>query len=135
MNANIAKAFIVLAGMVFLQGCAQKSMSVSEGTGAVDTADLTPQTPSHQEGWLQTCLFEASQLNDMSGGKYAEKKELLYQTVREAKYYASVSSRVSADTAMVMTPYYQYKMYDICKELSRDMYNELKAGTFPGKTK
>ncbi|WP_455428387.1 hypothetical protein [Dryocola sp. LX212] len=135
MKANIAQTLFVLAGLVSLQGCVSKPIEPLSGPNTVTSAELSVQNSPRKEDWLQTCLYETSQLVEISPQKYTEKKEQLYQNIREAKYFASVAPHVSADTKMVMTPYYQYKLYDICTELSHDMYNELKAGKFPAKEK
>ncbi|EOV8484592.1 hypothetical protein ACOSHH_004962 [Klebsiella aerogenes] len=132
MNFNSPKVLISIALVIFIQGCTETSTTsqVSPDTVVSSSQIQSGSNAKAQEGGerLQICLFEAEQLSSIREGKYSEKKVLLYEAIREAKFYESISSRISVGSAESLTPYYQFKISDICNDISRTIYDELKAG-------
>lgn len=131
MKKYTLKMLPALLGIFFLQGCAttdspESVVSVEKNNTSLNV-QASPKKDVNQK--LKKCMFEAEQLSELSGGKYSNKKTELYKAIKQAKYYASVAANVSKETAETMTPYYQFKVNDMCNDIAWTMYNELKAGT------
>lgn len=77
---------------------------------------------------LNHCVFESRQLTKISSVKYGKINSQLYTAIKEAKYYSSISKDLSSDTAETLTPFYQFKILNICKKISDSMYAELMDG-------
>lgn len=81
-------------------------------------------TPSQES--FATCLFEAQSLLKLNKTRYAADVKALYDTLSAAKYYASVSSGVSGGVYSTITPYYRYRINDLCNTVSHLLLNEFK---------
>ncbi|WP_234262470.1 hypothetical protein [Klebsiella aerogenes] len=130
MNKFFTRSCIVLTAIVSISGCTKHKTSGLGGNNKTVSEQTSGKQASQSDTAqrLQKCLFEAEQLSKISGAKYASKKADLYHVIQSAKYYASISSDISSMTVESMTPYYQFKVNDICNDISWAMYNELKAG-------
>lgn len=130
MNKIFIRSCIVLTAIASISGCAKHKTSGPGGSNKTVSEQASGEQASQSDTAqrLQKCLFEADQLSKISGAKYAAKKADLYRVIQSAKYYASISSSVSSMTVESITPYYQFKVNDICNDISWAMYNELKAG-------
>lgn len=130
MNKFFIQSGIILAALISISGCTTHKISTAgetqKRTSGQSAAAQSTQNDNAQR--LQKCLFEADQLSKIPGNKYATKKADLYKVIRAAKYYASISDNVTPSTSESLTPYYQFKVNDLCNEISWSMYNELKAG-------
>lgn len=108
-----------------LQGCVA---SKHQTTTAHNSALSATESNKPQDPRLNHCVFEARQLAKISSEKYGKINSQLYTAIKEVKYYSSVSKDLSPDTAETLTPFYQFKILDICKDISQSMYAELKDG-------
>ncbi|MCY1700954.1 hypothetical protein OVA10_23365 [Lelliottia sp. SL45] len=76
---------------------------------------------------LQACLNEADALVKMSN-KHINEVNSLYRLIKDAKYYSSISGKISEKTRVTITPYYEFRVYDFCNKISQSMLTELKSG-------
>lgn len=80
---------------------------------------------------LKICLYEARQLNRLTGNAYAAQVNELYRNIKAAQYYATVYAELSNNTSQMVTPLYKFKINDNCNTISQALLRELKKRVGP----
>lgn len=129
------KKVVLLSVLIALGGCqGVKKTTVTASPGQpvlrsqAAAAKAKAPTDEATKKQLTTCLFEAEQLLKLNGDKYRQPVDTLYQYIRAAKYYASVSSSLSTGNTDTLTPMYQFKVNDACNTVSQLLLSALKQG-------
>ncbi|EEF3449018.1 hypothetical protein GJZ31_04670 [Salmonella enterica] len=130
---NTLNVFLLLTAFV-LAGCQSVKKTTVTGKTSTPVLSQAATAPLKAPGdevtrkQLSTCLFEAEQLLKLDGQKYRQPVDTLYQHIRAAKYYASVSSSMSTGNTDTLTPMYQFKINDACNTVSQLLLSALKQG-------
>ena len=103
-----------------LSACAENNKVQSEEPAPVSAA-------GGKTADLQACLNEADVLVKMSS-KHVNDVNSLYRLIKDAKYYSSISGKISEKTRVTITPYFEFRVYDFCNKISQLMLTELKSG-------
>lgn len=136
---NTYKKMVWLCVLLVLGGCqGVKKTTVTPAQGqpvlsSSQDARLKAPTDDMTKKQLTTCLFEAKLLLKFNQQKYNQPVDTLYQYIRAAKYYASVSSNLSTGNTDTLTPMYQFKVNDACNTVSQLLLAELKHGESVGR--
>jgi len=77
-------------------------------------------------GPYSSCVAEASALTKIDRAKYAKDYNNLAAMIRITKDYSGDISNIRNDTQSIVTPLYQYKMNNICNEISQKLLAEMK---------
>jgi hypothetical protein len=124
---------VTTLSLVLLLGCsAPKKLGVNDGKSKEDISNdnKKDQSPSN----LNTCLYEANALVKINR-TYQKKVNELHNAIKDAKYYATISSNVTENIRETITPLYKFKINDICNDISQSVLNELKNGIEMAKDK
>ncbi|MDK6932431.1 hypothetical protein QP353_23820 [Klebsiella aerogenes] len=101
---KISSLFLVLA--VFLTtGCSK----LNKEKNALE------QPPRMQK--FQRCITDAKTLSQLDQ-KFQKNAKELYSLVNTAKYYASVADSSSVNVSSTITPFFDYKLNEICNNIS-----------------
>ncbi|HED4271353.1 TPA: hypothetical protein R4302_005350 [Klebsiella oxytoca] len=101
---KLPELFLVLA--VFLTpGCSKLNKEKNE----------QEQPPRMQK--FQRCITDAKTLSQLDQ-KYQKNTQELYALVNSAKYYASVADSSSLNVSSTITPFFDYKLNEICNNVS-----------------
>ncbi|HBM3184800.1 TPA: hypothetical protein LVM22_001058 [Klebsiella oxytoca] len=124
--------FLGLMSLLLLQGCSS-SVERSSDSESVSPPMLTDTRSRDMTGSTETekfsvCIFEAQSLLKMNKSKYASEVKILFDTINDAKYYSSISAKISKDVYGTLTPYYRFRINDICNNISHLILNEFKNG-------
>lgn len=127
------KKVVLLSVLIALGGCQgvkKTTVTVSPGQPVLRSQTVAAKAPTDEatKKQLTTCLFEAEQLLKLNTEKYRQPVDTLYQYIRAAKYYASVSSSMSTGNTDTLTPMYQFKVNDACNTVSQLLLSALKQG-------
>ncbi len=98
---------MVLVALFLNLGC---SMRVNQNS--VETTDETPKMLK-----FQRCITDAKTLSEMDE-KYSKNTQELYALVNNAKFYASIADNSSSNVSSTITPFFDYKLNEICNEIS-----------------
>lgn len=131
----------VLSCLLLIGGCVTKKPIVNSSTQNATSSDSMAVTSvdaqvsqvsemSVDESYLDRCLNDADLLT-RSNKKYKDEVAALYKTIDRAKYYASVSSKVSKNVSMTATPLYEFKVHDMCNKISVLVLSEMKEEVEP----
>ncbi len=131
----------VLSCLLLIGGCVTKKPIVNSSTQMPTSSDSMAVTSvdaqvsqvsemSVDESYLDRCLNDADLLT-RSNKKYKDEVAALYKTIDRAKYYASVSSKVSKNVSMTATPLYEFKVHDMCNKISVLVLSEMKEEVEP----
>lgn len=129
----------VLSCLLLIGGCVTKKPIVNSSTQmlprrtpvtSVDAQVSQVSEMSVDESYLDRCLNDADLLT-RSNKKYKDEVAALYKTIDRAKYYASVSSKVSKNVSMTATPLYEFKVHDMCNKISVLVLSEMKEEVEP----
>lgn len=77
---------------------------------------------------FQRCITDAKILSQMDA-KYSENTQELYALVNNAKFYASIADNSSANVSSTITPFFDYKINEVCSEISILLIKEFQAKT------
>lgn len=126
---------IIISYIFILNGCASGKIVSSgiEETQGIPTSSMTEYPTSSQvvektieEPYLQQCLNDA-ELLVRTNKKYNNEVASLYKTIDSAKHYASVSNKVSKNVSSTATPLFEFRVHDMCNNISSLVIKELKA--------
>lgn len=127
----VLSCLIILGGCVpkktATKGAAQQSSpqeSVTVSTGESQFSQVA-EMPA-DEPYLHQCLNDADLLLK-TNKKYKDDVTALYRTIESAKHYASVSNKVSRNVSMTATPLYEFRVHDMCNNISNLVLKEMKA--------
>ncbi|EOY5739938.1 TPA: hypothetical protein ACOEAK_004411 [Enterobacter ludwigii] len=131
---HIQKLPVIISCLYILSGCTSEE-KVPHGTEVI-TAMSTPPNKEYntteqpvekgsEDTYLQQCLNDAELLL-RTNKKYTNEVTSLYKTIDSAKHYASVSSKVSTSVSMTVTPLYEFRVHDICNNISSLVIKEIK---------
>lgn len=111
---------LVITAAVMLSGCAPQHYKKNT---------LTPEQASDKESKLErldACLRDADALVKVNSN-YRYDVNGLYDEIKSAKLYASISDDVSKNVNTTITPLYEYKINDACNNISQKLITELKS--------
>lgn len=115
---------VTTLSLVLLQGCTvPKKAGGGKSKDDISNNIKKDQSPSN----LNTCLYEANALVKINR-TYQKKVNDLHNAIKDAKYYAAISSNVTVNTRETITPLYKFKINNICNDISQSVLNELKNG-------
>lgn len=77
---------------------------------------------------VQACINEADALSKINS-KYNEDISHLHKLIKDIKYYASISNKISSHTEESVTRFYELNVYNACDAISQSLMSELKAKT------
>lgn len=77
---------------------------------------------------FQRCITDAKTLSQMDA-KYSKNTQELYTLVNNAKFYASIADNSSSNVSSTITPFFDYKLNEICNEVSILLIKEFQAQT------
>ncbi|WP_142982548.1 hypothetical protein [Klebsiella spallanzanii] len=104
--------FIVLM-MFVMQGCSKQMKKKTT------VSDIQP--PKMLK--FQRCLTDAKTLSQLDV-KYEKNTRELYALVNNAKFYASVADDSSANVTSTITPFFDFKLNEICNGISTLLIEE-----------
>lgn len=78
---------------------------------------------------FQRCITDAKTLSQLDT-KYGKNTQELYSLVNNAKFYASIADDSSSNVSSTITPFFDYKLNEICNEISILLIREFQAQTF-----
>ncbi len=81
---------------------------------------------------FQRCITDAKTLSQLDA-KYGKNTQELYSLVNNAKFYASIADDSSSNVSSTITPFFDYKLNEICNEISILLIREFQAQTFNNK--
>ncbi|HBM3280040.1 TPA: hypothetical protein LVN30_005574 [Klebsiella oxytoca] len=81
---------------------------------------------------FQRCITDAKTLSQLDA-KYGKNTQELYSLVNNAKFYASIADDSSSNVSSTITPFFDYKLNEICNEISVLLIREFQAQTFNNK--
>ncbi|HIE9359447.1 TPA: hypothetical protein ACXRUV_005111 [Klebsiella quasipneumoniae subsp. similipneumoniae] len=117
-------ALTLSVSILLVQACSNPSnmqSKVNSSRLSSETKNVYNSVPNK----LNACIYEAGALVKMND-KYRNKVDELHKTLKDAKYYASISSQVTDHVRTTITPFYEYRVNDICNDISQDMMKEFK---------
>lgn len=129
------KLSVIISCFFILTGCTAgkvASSGIEETQGIPDSSKAAYPATSQiiektsEEPYLQQCLNDA-ELLVRTNKKYNNEVTSLYKTIDSAKHYASVSNKVSRNVSSTATPLYEFRVHDMCNNISSLVIKELKA--------
>lgn len=109
---------IIALSVLFLQGCAKPIKKSPE--------KLSEQPPKMLK--FQHCITDAKTLSQLDN-KYEKSTTELYTLVNNAKFYASVADESSTNVSSTITPFFDYKLNEICNNISLMLIEEFQKNT------
>lgn len=134
-SIKIRKLPIIISCIFILAGCTSgkvTSSGIEEKQGLPASSMTESPTTSQvveknsEEPYLQQCLNDA-ELLVRTNKKYNNEVTSLYKTIDSAKHYASVSNKVSKNVSSTATPLFEFRVHDMCNNISSLVIKELKA--------
>lgn len=77
---------------------------------------------------FQRCISDAKTLSQLDA-KYGKNTQQLYTLINNAKFYASVADDSSSNVSSTITPFFDYKLNEICNEISILLIKEFQVKT------
>ena len=93
------------------------------------TTACTPRKKSPSpvsSGEFSSCVAEATTLIKINRIKYEKDYINLSTMIKATKDYAGIITTIQSDTQSIITPLYQYKINNICNEISQKLLAEMK---------
>lgn len=112
---SIVMVFVVL---VLNLGCSKRVNHNSVST--------TEEPPKMHK--FQRCITDAKTLSQMDE-KYSKNTQELYALVNNAKFYAAIADNSSSNVSSTITPFFDYKLNEVCNEISILLIKEFQAQT------
>lgn len=109
---------MVLVALFLNLGCSKKGNRSSVAT--------TEETPKMLK--FQRCITDAKTLSQMDA-KYSKNTQELYTLVNNAKFYASIADNSSSNVSSTITPFFDYKLNEVCNEISILLIKEFQVQT------
>ncbi|MBA7935125.1 hypothetical protein HV127_28400 [Klebsiella sp. RHBSTW-00215] len=109
---------IIVLSTLFLQGCTKSIKKSPE--------KLSEQPPKMLK--FQRCITDAKTLSQLDN-KYEKDTKELYALVNNAKFYASIADESSTNVSSTITPFFDYKLNEICNGLSIMLIEEFQKNT------
>ena len=109
---------IIVLSSLFLQGCTKSIPPLPE--------KLSEQPPKMLK--FQRCITDAKTLSQLDK-KYEKDTRELYTLVNNAKFYASIADESSSNVSSTITPFFDYKLNEICNGISTMLIEEFQKKT------
>lgn len=109
---------IITLSVLFLQGCAKPIKKSPE--------KLREQPPKMLK--FQRCITDAKTLSQLDS-KYEKSTKELYTLVNNVKFYASIADESSTNVSSTITPFFDYKLNEICNNISLMLIEEFQKNT------
>ena len=77
---------------------------------------------------FQRCITDAKTLSHLDS-KYEKSTKELYTLVNNAKFYASIADESSTNVSSTITPFFDYKLNEICNNISLMLIEEFQKNT------
>ncbi|GDX05309.1 hypothetical protein [Buttiauxella sp. A111] len=77
-------------------------------------------------GEFSSCVAEATTLVKINRVKYEKDYTNLSTMIKATKDYAGIINHIQSDNQSIITPLYQYKINNVCNEISQKLLAEMK---------
>lgn len=77
---------------------------------------------------FQRCISDAKTLSQLDK-KFQKNTKELYSLVNNAKFYAAIADETSTNVSSTITPYFDYKLNEMCNNISIMLIEEFQKKT------